>query len=59
MTDLVLDKKVKITYLKAVAKVHPDKLGNNVTTEQKMIANGVFITINEAWETYKKMNNIK
>jgi len=59
MTDLVLDKKVKITYLKAVSKVHPDKLGNRVTTEQKMIANGVFITVNEAWETYKQTNNIK
>lgn len=54
LTDLVLDNKVKIYYMKAVAKTHPDKINNNESTENKMIANGVFITLNEAWETFKK-----
>ena len=53
LTDLVLDKKVKIFYMKAVAKTHPDKISNNETIENKMIANGVFITLNEAWEKFK------
>lgn len=54
LTDLVLDKKVKIYYMKAVAKTHPDKINNNESVENKMIANGVFITLNEAWETFKQ-----
>ncbi|GAV29345.1 hypothetical protein PMKS-002827 [Pichia membranifaciens] len=54
LTDLVLDKKVKIYYMKAVAKTHPDKISNSETVENKMIANGVFITLNEAWETFKE-----
>ncbi|GMG19441.1 unnamed protein product [Ambrosiozyma monospora] len=58
LTDLVLDKKVKITYMKAVAKTHPDKIPGNATTEQKLIANGVFITLNKAWDNFKKMNNL-
>jgi hypothetical protein len=53
LTDLVLDKNVKINYMKAVAKTHPDKISNDESTENKMIANGVFITLNEAWETFK------
>lgn len=54
LTDLVLDKKVKIYYMKAVAKTHPDKISNSESVENKMIANGVFITLNEAWETFKE-----
>ncbi|KAG0683821.1 hypothetical protein C6P42_000083 [Pichia californica] len=54
LTDLVLDNKVKIYYMKAVAKTHPDKISSNESTENKMIANGVFITLNEAWETFKQ-----
>lgn len=54
LTDLVLDKKVKIYYMKAVAKTHPDKLSSSESVENKMIANGVFITLNEAWETFKQ-----
>lgn len=53
LTDLVLDKKVKICYMKAVSKTHPDKISKDETVENKMIANGVFITLNEAWERFK------
>ena len=55
LTDLVLDNKVKIYYMKAVAKTHPDKINSNESTENKMIANGVFITLNEAWEHLRKV----
>lgn len=54
LTDLVMDKKVKIYYMKAVSKTHPDKISSLESTEHKMIANGVFITLNEAWELFKK-----
>lgn len=58
MTDLVLAKKVRIAYMKAVSKVHPDKIAKDTSTERKMIANGVFITLNDAWEKYKETNHI-
>ncbi|ODQ58846.1 hypothetical protein WICANDRAFT_63351 [Wickerhamomyces anomalus NRRL Y-366-8] len=59
LSDLVMPKKVKITYMKAVAKVHPDKIPPNATAEQKMIAQSVFVVINTAWEKFKVANNIQ
>lgn len=58
LAELVLPKKVKIIYMKAVAKTHPDKLPTNATTEQKMISQSVFITLNGAWEGFKTANNM-
>ncbi|KAI0677665.1 hypothetical protein C8Q78DRAFT_1089796 [Trametes maxima] len=52
--ELVSPAQVKIRYTKAIAKVHPDKLNvHNTTVEQRMIANGVFGTLNEAWNAFK------
>jgi tetratricopeptide (TPR) repeat protein len=59
MSDLVIPKKVKITYLKAVAKVHPDKLSQDASSEEKLIAQSVFVVINQAWETFKQQNGIQ
>ncbi|ESX00143.1 hypothetical protein KL918_004930 [Ogataea parapolymorpha] len=56
LTDLVLDKKVKLVYMKAVAKTHPDKIASETSTERKLIANGVFITLNQAWDRFKEQN---
>ncbi|RDI84437.1 hypothetical protein Vi05172_g5703 [Venturia inaequalis] len=58
MQDLVMPNKVKICYMKAIAKVHPDKISQNATTEQKMISASVFSTLNEAWDKFKKDNNL-
>jgi hypothetical protein len=58
MSDLVMPKKVKICYMKAVAKTHPDKISLSATSEQKMIAEGVFVTLNTAWEGFKQQNGI-
>nr|POE72860.1 uba domain-containing protein 7 [Quercus suber] len=41
MSDLVMPNKVKIIYMKAIAKVHPDKIPQNATTEQRMISAAV------------------
>lgn len=57
ISDLVLNQKVKINYLKAVAKTHPDKL-INCTTEQKMIAQNVFVILNQSWDKFKEANNM-
>jgi hypothetical protein len=58
MSDLVMPKKVKICYMKAVAKTHPDKIPLSATSEQKMIAEGIFVTLNTAWEGFKQQNGI-
>ncbi|KAF7299270.1 UBA domain-containing protein 7 [Mycena indigotica] len=54
MKDLVTPGQVKIRYVKAIAKLHPDKLNaSNSTLEQRMLANGVFGALNEAWNAFK------
>ncbi|ORX97172.1 hypothetical protein BCR34DRAFT_628658 [Clohesyomyces aquaticus] len=58
MADLVLPNKVKIIYMKAIAKVHPDKISQTATTEQRMISAAVFSTLNEAWDAFKKENGL-
>ncbi|CAN9081755.1 unnamed protein product [Alternaria alternata] len=58
MGDLVMPNKVKIIYMKAIAKVHPDKISQTATTEQKMISAAVFATLNEAWDKFKTDNHL-
>ncbi|KAF9737424.1 hypothetical protein PMIN06_001173 [Paraphaeosphaeria minitans] len=58
MGDLVMPNKVKIIYMKAIAKVHPDKISQSATTEQKMISAAVFATLNEAWDKFKAENGL-
>ncbi|KAJ1021696.1 hypothetical protein NDA16_003832 [Ustilago loliicola] len=46
----VLDQNgLKKNYTKAIARLHPDKIKKDATTEQKMIASAAFHAINEAW----------
>ncbi|KAL5508336.1 SWA2 [Sanghuangporus vaninii] len=53
--ELVAPNQVKIRYMKAIAKLHPDKINSsNTTVEQRMIANGVFAALNEAWTAFKQ-----
>lgn len=58
MSELILANKVKIQYMKGIAKVHPDKIPTNATTEQRMIAGAVFSTLNEAWDKFRQENNL-
>lgn len=57
-SDLVMPKKVKLTYMKAVAKTHPDKLSSSLPLEQKMIAENIFSALCIAWEKFKSDNNM-
>lgn len=57
-SDLVLPKKVKICYLKAISRTHPDKLPSNIKTENIMIAENVFMILNKAWEKFKVENHM-
>ncbi|KAL2266436.1 hypothetical protein VTJ83DRAFT_5788 [Remersonia thermophila] len=56
--ELVVASKVKIIYMKAIAKTHPDKIAPDATTEIRMIAGHVFSTLNEAWDKFKAENNM-
>ncbi|KZV64066.1 hypothetical protein PENSPDRAFT_757490 [Peniophora sp. CONT] len=55
MGELLTPSQVKIRYTKAIAKLHPDKLNaRNTTVEQRMIANGVFSALNDAWNAFQQ-----
>ncbi|KLU88939.1 hypothetical protein MAPG_07920 [Magnaporthiopsis poae ATCC 64411] len=56
--ELVVANKVKIVYMKAIAKCHPDKITQDASTEVRMIAGTVFSTLNESWDKFKAENNL-
>ncbi|KAH8177150.1 UBA domain-containing protein 7 [Sarocladium implicatum] len=58
MAELVMANKVKIQYMKAIAKVHPDKLPQDADTEKRLIAGLVFSTLNESWDKFKAENGL-
>ncbi|KAF6803739.1 UBA/TS-N domain-containing protein [Colletotrichum sojae] len=56
--ELVMANKVKINYMKAIAKCHPDKLPQDASTEVRLIAATVFATLNESWDKFKAENGL-
>ncbi|KAI7867492.1 hypothetical protein BDF14DRAFT_1801559 [Spinellus fusiger] len=58
MSELVHPKKCKMVYLRAIAKVHPDKLSSSTTIEQRMLASAIFSTLNEAWDIFRQTNTV-
>ncbi|KAI0414144.1 hypothetical protein F5X98DRAFT_258253 [Xylaria grammica] len=56
--ELVIANKVKIHYMKAIAKCHPDKLSQDASTETRLIAATVFATLNESWDKFKTDNGL-
>ncbi|KAM0234612.1 hypothetical protein ACHAP5_010052 [Fusarium lateritium] len=56
--ELVMNNKVKISYMKAIAKTHPDKLPQDASTEVRLIAGLVFSTLNESWDKFKADNGL-
>ncbi|KAH8796928.1 hypothetical protein F5882DRAFT_320353 [Hyaloscypha sp. PMI_1271] len=58
MHELVQNNKVKINYMKAIGKTHPDKLPQDASTEVRMIAALVFATLNESWDKFKQQNGM-
>ncbi|TKA80603.1 hypothetical protein B0A55_02919 [Friedmanniomyces simplex] len=58
MSDLVVPGRVKVVYMKAIGKVHPDKIAQDATTEQRMVSAAVFSTLNEAWDKFKTDNGL-
>ncbi|KAI9023651.1 hypothetical protein CLU79DRAFT_747527 [Phycomyces nitens] len=58
MSELINPKKCKMIYLRAISKVHPDKLPSTVTIEQRMLASAIFSTLNEAWDCFRQTNPV-
>ncbi|CAO3570368.1 unnamed protein product [Mortierella alpina] len=58
MHELVTPAQVKIKYMRAIGKMHPDKLSATTTVEQRMLANTIFSTLNSAWDAFKAQNNM-
>ncbi|KAL7625341.1 auxilin-like clathrin-binding protein required for normal clathrin function [Parahypoxylon ruwenzoriense] len=56
--ELVVVNRVKIHYMKAIAKCHPDKLPQDASTEVRLIAGTVFATLNESWDKFKAENGL-
>ncbi|RKF60411.1 putative uba ts-n domain-containing protein [Erysiphe neolycopersici] len=56
--ELIQNNKVKINYMKAIGKTHPDKLPQDASMEVRMIAAQVFATLNESWDTFKRQNGL-
>ncbi|KAG6040319.1 hypothetical protein E4U41_000915 [Claviceps citrina] len=56
--ELVMANKVKISYMKAIAKTHPDKLPRDANTEVRLVAGLVFATLNESWDKFKADNGM-
>ncbi|KAL6949844.1 hypothetical protein ACO0QE_000507 [Hanseniaspora vineae] len=57
--DLIIPRKCKIVYLKAVAKTHPDKINTKtVSLENQMLASNIFMVLTKAWESFKIENSI-
>ncbi|RFU30743.1 hypothetical protein B7463_g5617, partial [Scytalidium lignicola] len=54
MHELVVNSKVKIAYMKAIGKTHPDKLPQDASTEVRLIAAAVFASLNESWDKCSK-----
>lgn len=56
--ELVMPNKVKVVYMRAIGKTHPDKLPQDASTEVRMIAGTVFSTLNESWDKFKADNKM-
>ncbi|KAI9140721.1 hypothetical protein BKA69DRAFT_1078404, partial [Paraphysoderma sedebokerense] len=56
LSELITPNQVKVRYMKAIAKIHPDKIPSTETTEHKLIANAVFSILNDAWDSFKAQN---
>ncbi|KAJ1995052.1 auxilin-like clathrin-binding protein required for normal clathrin function [Dimargaris cristalligena] len=56
--ELVSNAQVKRAYLRAIGKLHPDKLSPTASMEHRMLANSIFSVLNDAWFAFKNQNNM-
>ncbi|KAJ2694300.1 auxilin-like clathrin-binding protein required for normal clathrin function [Coemansia sp. IMI 209128] len=58
MHDILEPARVKRAYMRAIARLHPDKLAKDVDLRTRMISSSVFTALNEAWDAFKAQENI-
>lgn len=54
LQDLLKPSQVKVRYMKAIARLHPDKVSKKATMEQELLASEIFCTLNRAWDIFKQ-----
>jgi len=57
LAELVTPAQVKVAYMKACNKVHPDKVQNQ-TMEKKLLAEGIFDALNKAYDVFRTQNGL-
>lgn len=55
---LVLPKKVRLVYMKAVARTHPDKINKSLPVEEQLLMEQVFVKLNSAWDGFCAANGL-
>ncbi|KAJ2855843.1 auxilin-like clathrin-binding protein required for normal clathrin function [Coemansia erecta] len=58
MHEIIEANKVKRAYMRAIAKLHPDKLNKDVDVRTKMVSSSVFSSLNEAWDAFKAQEGV-
>ncbi|TPX59565.1 hypothetical protein SpCBS45565_g07712 [Spizellomyces sp. 'palustris'] len=58
LSELITPQQVKVKYMRAVGRVHPDKLNQDSSVEHRLVANAVFSTLNKGWDAFKAQNGI-
>ncbi|KAJ2309217.1 auxilin-like clathrin-binding protein required for normal clathrin function [Coemansia sp. RSA 2702] len=58
MHDIIQPAKVKRAYMRTIARLHPDKLAQDVDVRTKMVSSSVFSSLNEAWDTFKAQEGV-
>ncbi|KAJ1824597.1 auxilin-like clathrin-binding protein required for normal clathrin function, partial [Coemansia sp. RSA 2599] len=58
MHEILEPNKVKRAYMRAIARLHPDKLSKDIDVRTKMVSSNVFSSLNEAWDTFKAQEGV-
>ncbi|KAJ2213049.1 auxilin-like clathrin-binding protein required for normal clathrin function [Coemansia sp. RSA 487] len=58
MHEILESNKVKRAYMRAIAKLHPDKLNKGMDVRTKMVSSSVFSSLNEAWDVFKAQEGV-
>jgi hypothetical protein len=56
LSELVTPPQVRTRYMRAVARLHPDKLARTCTPEQRLLAAEIFSALSRAWEAFRAAN---
>ncbi|RKP23282.1 DnaJ domain-containing protein, partial [Syncephalis pseudoplumigaleata] len=58
LQDLISPSQVKVRYMRAIARLHPDKVAKDASIEQRLVAQEVFVSLNRAWDAFRVQNNM-